>query len=385
VRRSALLTLVLLVGCSLGCSAILGIGEIEPPADGGAGGSRSALGTEGGAGGVGSTIGPQAVLYGGFDGAKYLNDTWTFDGENWQKLNPTQPCPDTCGSVTDPGPRAWASATVFGGKVLLFGGEAGGLGGYDDFWSWDGTYWEWVGNMPGITNFAGELPGERSRSAATAMSGYVLLFSGLGYSSDGTNATLSDTWTWDGSNWTQVFSGSGPSSRASAAGGGLSGKTLIYGGQHGPNVQPGCCNVGDTWSFDGSAWTQVAGNGPPARSFATGGTLGDTYVLFGGAGPLDVNAPSSPPPLSLFGDTWIFDGSTWTQSQAEGPQARLGASAVQLGGKLYLFGGATGTYGTDGSPAPLVFDDTWVWDGKAWTRLNIAGPSPRMGAMFVAP
>ena len=74
-------------------------------------------------------------------------------------------------------------------------------------------------------------------------------------------------------------------------------------------------------------------------------------VLFGGSG----TAP-------LFGDTWTWDGTDWTQ---RAPRTRPSAAAAQgmaydaARGQVVLFGGAT---------ASGYLGDTWTWDGTDWTE-----------------
>jgi len=60
-----------------------------------------------------------------------------------------------------------------------------------------------------------------------------------------------------------------------------------------------------------------------------------------------------------------------------GPPARIAASAATLGGKVVLFGGQ------DDNENPL--GDTWVWDGASWTQLEVAGPSPRWFPAMAGP
>ncbi len=123
----------------------------------------------------------------------------------------------------------------------------------------------------------------------------------------------------------------------------------------------------DTWIFDGRAWTKLAIPGPSARQ-----ALAMTYderrgrtVLFGGMGKAP--AGQAPPPL---GDTWEFDGSAWTQSSAAGPSPRHSAGIAydSKRGLTLLFGGLDST-GFRG--------DTWAWDGSAWKLLATDGPPAR--------
>lgn len=80
--------------------------------------------------------------------------------------------------------------------------------------------------------------------------------------------------------------------------------------------------VGDTWEWDGSAWTQhnVPGPSTPRLSCAMA-TLGAKALLFGGNNPNEL------------GDTWEWDGSGWTRRNVSGPSARS-VHAMAMGRKL---------------------------------------------------
>jgi len=71
-------------------------------------------------------------------------------------------------------------------------------------------------------------------------------------------------------------------------------------------------------------------------------------VLFGGRGA-----------RGAVGDTWTGDGTTWTQELAASPTARYGAALVYDGtiGDLVLFGGTDGVVNDN---------DTWLWNGTYW-------------------
>jgi hypothetical protein len=68
----------------------------------------------------------------------------------------------------------------------------------------------------------------------------------------------------------------------------------------------------DTWSWDGTTWTQIRVSGPSARWQAAMARLNDTLVLFGGQEP-DGN---------YLADTWTWNGTAWTQAKVAGPSAR---------------------------------------------------------------
>ena len=79
---------------------------------------------------------------------------------------------------------------------------------------------------------------------------------------------------------------------------------------------------------------------------------------------------------SLLDDTWTWNGTAWSQRQGltVSPPARQGGAMAydQVAGQVILFGGL----GTNGTLA-----DTWAWDGNAWQQLHPAhSPSKRQDA-----
>ena len=87
---------------------------------------------------------------------------------------------------------------------------------------------------------------------------------------------------------------------------------------------------------------------------------GNHAVLFGG---LDSNGV-------ILGDTWIWDGATWTAAptQLNPPNPRIQASAAAYQNGVLLFGG---------DDTVTIFPDTWFWDGMTWSPLRVQGPMPR--------
>jgi Galactose oxidase, central domain len=92
----------------------------------------------------------------------------------------------------------------------------------------------------------------------------------------------------------------------------LNGKLVMFGGFN----LSGNYYLGDTWVWDGAAWTEINTAAPSARTSASVATFAGNVVLFGGQGPGTIN----------YADTWQWNGSTWTQLAASGPEARHGAS-----------------------------------------------------------
>jgi hypothetical protein len=230
--------------------------------------------------------------------------------------------------------------------VVLFGGYAGFGEVLGDTWTWDGNTWT---ELP----VSGPLP--RSSPAMTTLNGVSVLFG-----ADNALPTLpADTWGWDGSQWSIVSPASSPSHptlRDDTAMATLDGKAILFGGLESLG-SAGTSVLGDTWQWDGAAWTQLQVAGPSARYGHTMTTAGGKIVLFGGNADGNV----------IFGDTWEWDGQAWTQVSMMGPSARAFHAAAALGDDVVVFGGCPAT----GDP------DTWRWDGRAWTRLQIPGPGAR--------
>jgi hypothetical protein len=197
----------------------------------------------------------------------------------------------------------------------------------------------------------------------------VLLFGG-----DPGGRPLADTWSWDGSLWTQVAD-TGPLARRDLAmslaigpdtdASGSSDKLVVlFGGASGSNL------FADTWIWDGTEWTQVADTGPAARSSHSLAydSARNRVVLFGGRTATN----------SVVGDTWEWDGTEWTQVQDVGPSARRAHAMAfdPTASRVVLFGGAGAN--NEG------LDDTWLWNGTDWTQAADTGPDPRAGSAMVA-
>src|SRR6266480_2962942 len=81
----------------------------------------------------------KVIMFGGFDGTGYLNDTWTFDGTSWSRVRTLLSPPARAASQ-----MAYDAITQ---KVVLFGGYNGTryLG---DTWLWDGKTSRWTRATP---------------------------------------------------------------------------------------------------------------------------------------------------------------------------------------------------------------------------------------------
>src|SRR5262249_36920980 len=72
---------------------------------------------------------------------------------------------------------------------------------------------------------------------------------------------------------------------------------------------------------------------------------------------------------SYYGDTWEWNGSSWTLRSSDGPLRRGHALAYDAARRVtVLFGGDF----FDGSTIHFL-GDTWEWDGGAWALRSSGG------------
>jgi hypothetical protein len=300
-----------------------------------------------------SPVSETVVLFGGTvsPGGSDVGDTWTWNGAAW-----------SASQAEGPELRTFAACAAAHGQAVLSGGldendNAATI--WNDTWSWNGSIWTQLAAM-------GPSP-PRYLATAAAVGDQIVLFGG-----NDLGAFLNDTWVWDGSTWSQARpGGNGPSPRDSAAMASLNGELVLFGGRwsdgHG-NVTA----LGDTWVWNGSTWTQIDTTGaaaPAPRWGAAAASVGGTVVLYGGLA--DLNDP--------LGDTWTWNGSAWAQVAQSGPSPRYGAGLAAMNGRGLLFGGFEGGFGWIGKWT----DDTWLWDGSSWTQLAVSGPPARSNVCMV--
>ena len=179
------------------------------------------------------------ILFGGFDGSKALDDTYTFDPVNyvWSSV----PIPP--GGA--PAPR-FQHAMVFdqhNGCVLLFGGSYDNTqpaAAFGDTWElrWNGVSWAWTQLFP--------LNSPSPRTAHhMAYDPELKLTYLVGGMLDRATPRYDDTWIWNGNDWNLVtVTGSSPQGRAFGAFtfDQVNRSPLLYGGEPVEGTV-----VGDTW------------------------------------------------------------------------------------------------------------------------------------------
>src|SRR5262249_26546130 len=144
------------------------------------------------------------------------------------------------------------------------------------------------------------------------------------------------------------------------------GRTILFGGTY--DDVDDRAELWNTWEWDGAAWTPHAVAGPSQRGYVAMGyeAARSRAVLLGGRNEVPFTLP-----LVAFGDTWLWDGTSWT-SKATSPFLRQNhaMSYDSARGRTVLFGGVTSGHGA-------MFGDTWEWDGAVWTQVASVGPPGR--------
>lgn len=187
-----------------------------------------------------ASLGDEAILFLG-DMTNALAQTWSFDGNEWKKLD-----------VTNPPPREQPALARLGNELVLFGGntydsQTFGNRCLQDTWIWTGKEWKLVEDKDPIP-----APCLHTRPAMAEVGGKLV------------RRDESRSYVWSGSTWTEL-----PEPKAAPQGWGAAGTTfdgrfvLFGGGGSDFNASPG---LADTWSFDGSTWTNLRVAGPPLRA-----------------------------------------------------------------------------------------------------------------------
>jgi hypothetical protein len=297
--------------------------------------------------GIGATFDPVRNALITFGGVDYPNNhllirdsTWTFKGGAWTQLHPAHvpAARDTAPLVFD---AARNVVVMYGGRDVPDNAAAGraGEGGITfaaDTWTWDGSDWtqQYPAHHPVL--FVPEMTYDYARNQ-------ILL---LGFGQNGM-----ETWTYDGSDWTQHPASKPDPPRVQ---GWLSfdpaSKTVVTFGGH----NDGGADVSAVWQWDGQTWRRTAAAMPPVYQLgsimAPDVNLGSMLLYDSDTG----GAPSS---------TWRWDGRAFQRLQpSHQPQVlALGLSADLSRHRLLLFGWTW----------PDRQFQVWSWSGADWSQLLV--------------
>lgn len=193
----------------------------------------------------------KTVLFGGYDGTSYLDQTWTWDGTSWNRVKNN---PATSRLLS----AMWYDSTLK--KTVIYGGlgritSTDRLTRYSDMWTFDGNGW---------TQLTPSTPTPGMRYGAQIMvdprNNHLLLFGGIRVDSvppvpPATTPTevqvyADDMWEWDGSAWTQLHPAAVPPARENGrmAWDPTRNEIVMFGGYAGHFLS-------DVWTYDGNTWT----------------------------------------------------------------------------------------------------------------------------------
>lgn len=256
------------------------------------------------------------------------DDTWEFDGASWRRV-----CTSTTCASAAPGARvghamAWDEENE---RVVLFGGEtADGLGG-DELWTWDGS--NWLPQCTDATCAATKPPGRSDHAMAyDPLRGVLVVHGGdsttavlgvdeCGFES-GQPLGLSDTWEFDGAQWSA-----------------------------GPSIDPGGFDLG--WTGHALVWDAVRG-----KIVMVGGNDGAPCGLAAGACARHGQRSAA----------HEYDGVAWLAFSDEHPQSSFDASMA---------------YDASAEATIHVGDEIHRWTG-AWTLVSATPTTLAVGGRTTA-
>jgi hypothetical protein len=258
-------------------------------------------------------------------------------------------------------------AGASGGDDVLLLGETFGDSGV-------GT---WTGTQLLPLSFARPFPRSDAAFAQAQDIDELLIFGG-----DGGALLLQDTWVLERAGFRQLTSiPPGLTPRRHAALARLDdGTHVLFGGEHllnqggGPVEEQGPEPVDDTWVLSNENWAErlLPLSPPPRFDHAMASFDGTSVVLYGGDGN-----PAGPfGGSTFFDDTWIFDGAAWSVRLLFGPGNRTASSMAPGADGAFMFGGIV-------EAGPIGDDDgLWTFDGAGWTSVG-SRASARSGHALV--
>jgi cysteine-rich repeat protein len=281
------------------------------------------------------------VVVGGFDNATMFHQTLEYDGFSWTAVQGQPWSSGRCAASI-----AYDEAHD---QIVVFGGTDAGMLNAE---TWIRSGQTWANPTPG------QSPPARVHGAMAydPVRRQAVLFGGSDTMTDA-GITFGDTWVWDGTSWTMVTPVHSPSDRRGAviAWDPILSQLVLFGGQRRQDGDSSSIDLGDTWTWDGSDWTErVTPQAPSARrlaALALDATRG-RLVLFGG---VDASASAS--------DTWEWDGAGWRPLAAvDRPSPRLGHAMAGApdGAGLVMIGGTSSALSLAGNVETVALQ--WTGD-----------------------
>jgi hypothetical protein len=218
-------------------------------------------------------------------------------------------------------------------------------------WSWNGTLWTQ------LSPAGGTIPRWGHGMVRNTQNNRLIVFGGR---SPTLSAFANDTQEWTGTAWQTISTPVAPSARHlyGFAFDSVRNRAVLFGGRTSTQT------LADTWEYDGVTWTQrTPATTPPARqemAMVFDASIGKV-VMFGG---FDQGTNAA------FGDTWCYDGSDWvemTPAASPTPRYRMAAAYDSVRQRTVLYGGFNGT---------AILRDTYEFIGSTWNTVSTGATTP---------
>ncbi len=231
-------------------------------------------------------------------------DTWTWDGAAW-----SQHQQNGVPRRRDYETLGYDGATK---QVIMFGGFSAATcpgeaftGETDETWTWNGSIWSQ--QHPQVS----PSPRDSMCAAFDSDSGQFIAFGGQGNDTNGEPIDLNETWNWTGTTWAQLLPALTPPAGECSMTYDPARKMILMlaaGATTGGNSQ--------TWAWNGTNWSHLAD--PPAVvnpvGFAFNADTGED-MTYAGQGTCTTLGPMNTQCVQN-DQTWTFNGSTWSQAPA---------------------------------------------------------------------
>lgn len=230
------------------------------------------------------------LMFGGWVGPDDLpRDTWAWNGSSWREVGDGTGAPPggPAGMAYDPDRRQMV--------LLTFAGS--GPTATTETWIWDGARWRQRPQQGG--------PAGPALPTAFDTRSRAVLFAGERCTPTGCK---SETWSWDGSAWHRVgpMHEPGASAHMTLVHDPVSGKLLLLSVAAGPQGVP---SPTETWSWDGLDWTRLGPVGRPGNVvFAVGAGNDDGGAVWAYE---DVTPSLGATRIDA---AWAWTGSKWVDS-----------------------------------------------------------------------
>jgi cysteine-rich repeat protein len=217
------------------------------------------------------------VMFGGHDGTNVRQDTWEWDGTDWEDVTPAS---------GNPGPRYYHALAYdpLRNRIVLYGGRDGvneNVSGntFSDTWEWNGVAWTSAQTSLPSGRYGHALAYDLDRER-------LVLFGGLDSAPPSSATNIGETWerdtngTW--ANVTPTFGSPRPRHYHGLAYDAHRGRTVLFGGWTSQAFS------NDLWQWDGTTWSLIDVIDPLATPTVRYGhmfgfdTRNGELLLFGG-------------------------------------------------------------------------------------------------------